>query len=222
MINIIEMIDDLNEVEQDVLEEIDHDLVSYTFSTRGGDQLIYLNQVYQIKKKLPTVAGPFRIQWRCKDREHCKTTVRLLSLRENLLVQADYNIQSLGIEHSASCNVNATSIVIEQFKKDLIERASILHYMVDIHSQQLMYENLAGEYANLELHPEVTPGLLLPTYYSLCSTISRHAVTNRPPIPTIEELDDIIIGDSYRIVTIDNLQQNFVLHKRTILNEDNK
>jgi len=42
-----------------------------------------------------------------------------------------------------------------------------------------MYENLAGEYANLELHPDVTPGLSLPTYYSLCSTISRHAVTNR-------------------------------------------
>ena len=46
MIYIIEMIDDLNEVEQDVLEEIDPDLVSYTFSTRGGDQLIYLNKVY--------------------------------------------------------------------------------------------------------------------------------------------------------------------------------
>jgi hypothetical protein len=46
----IEMIDDPNEVEQDVLEEIDPDLVSYTFSTRGGDQLIYLNKVYQIKK----------------------------------------------------------------------------------------------------------------------------------------------------------------------------
>ena len=49
----------------------------------------------------------------------------------------------------------------------MIERASILHNMVDIHSQQLMYENLAGEYANLELHPEVTPGLLLLAYYSL-------------------------------------------------------
>jgi len=79
------------------------------------------------------------------------------------LVQADYNIRSLGIEHSALCNVNITSIIIEQFKKDLIARASILHDMVDIHSQQLMYENLAGEYANLELHPEVTPGLILPT-----------------------------------------------------------
>ena len=44
------MIDDLNEVDQDVLEETD----PYTFSTRGGDQLIYLNKVYQIKKKLPT------------------------------------------------------------------------------------------------------------------------------------------------------------------------
>jgi len=57
MINIIEMIDDLNELEQDVLEEIDPDLVSYTFSTRGGDQLIYLNKVYQIKKKLTTADG---------------------------------------------------------------------------------------------------------------------------------------------------------------------
>jgi hypothetical protein len=46
MINIIDMTDDLNEVEQDVLEEIDPDLVSYTFSTRGGDQLIYLKKVY--------------------------------------------------------------------------------------------------------------------------------------------------------------------------------
>jgi len=46
--------------------------------------------------------------------------------------------------------------LIEQFKKDLIERASILHI-------------------------------------------------------TIEELDDIIIGEAYRIVTIDNIPQNFVL-----------
>ena len=37
MIDIIDMIDDPNEVEQDVLEEIDPDLVSYTFSTRGGE-----------------------------------------------------------------------------------------------------------------------------------------------------------------------------------------
>ena len=170
MIYIIEMIDDLNEVEQDVLEEIDPDLVSYSFSTRGGDQLIYLYKVYQIKKKLTTADGLIRIQWRCKDREHCKTTVRLLSLRENILVQADYNIRSLGIEHSALCNVNATSIIIEQFKKELIERASILHDMVDFHSQQLMYENLAGEYANLELHPEVIPGLILPTFYTVSST----------------------------------------------------
>ena len=46
--------------------------------------------------------------------------------------------------------------MIEQFKKDLIERASILHI-------------------------------------------------------TIEELDNIIIGEAYRIVTIDNIPQNFVL-----------
>jgi hypothetical protein len=48
------MIDDLNEVEQDVLEEIDPDLVSYTFSTRDGDQLIYLNKVYQILLEIVT------------------------------------------------------------------------------------------------------------------------------------------------------------------------
>jgi len=71
--DMIDMINDPNEVEQDVLEEIDPDLVSHTLSTRDGDQLIYLNKVYQIKKKLPTAAGPFRIQWRCKDRENCRT-----------------------------------------------------------------------------------------------------------------------------------------------------
>jgi hypothetical protein len=66
------MIDDPHEPE-DVLEEIDPDLVSYTYSTRGWDQLIYL-------KKYIKGAGPFRIQWRCKDREHYKNTVRLLSI----------------------------------------------------------------------------------------------------------------------------------------------
>ena len=44
-INYYNMIDDPDEAELDVLEEIDPDLVSYTFSTRGGDQLIYLNKV---------------------------------------------------------------------------------------------------------------------------------------------------------------------------------
>jgi hypothetical protein len=33
------MIDDPDEAEQDVLEIIDLDLVSYTYSTRGEDQL---------------------------------------------------------------------------------------------------------------------------------------------------------------------------------------
>ena len=36
----------------------------------------------------------------------------------------------------------------------------------------ILYENLAGEYGNIELHPEVPPGLLLPTYYSLSSILS--------------------------------------------------
>ena len=57
MIDIIEMIDDFNEVEQDVLEEIDPDLVSYTFSTRGGDQLIYLNKLKRSYQLLLVLFG---------------------------------------------------------------------------------------------------------------------------------------------------------------------
>ena len=75
------------------------------------------------------------------------------------MVQNDYNILWLGFEH------NGTSIVVEQFKRDLIERASLIHNMIDQSSQLSLYENLAGEYGNLELHPEVPPGLLLPTFY---------------------------------------------------------
>jgi hypothetical protein len=55
-----------------------------------------------------------------------------------------------------------------------------------------MNENPAGEYSNLQLHPEWI----------------RHAVTNRPPIHTIKQIDNIITGDAYRIVTIDSIQQN--------------
>ena len=57
MIYIIKMIDDLNEVEQEVLEEIDPDLVSYTFSTRGGDQLIYLNKLKRSYQLLLVLFG---------------------------------------------------------------------------------------------------------------------------------------------------------------------
>ena len=42
------------------------------------------------------------------------------------LVQQDYDVQWLGINHQFNCHTNATSIVIEQCKKDLIERISTI------------------------------------------------------------------------------------------------
>ena len=51
----IEMIEDVNED----LNEIDPELISYSTTTRGGEQMIYLNKVYQIKKKIETLHGYF-------------------------------------------------------------------------------------------------------------------------------------------------------------------
>jgi len=48
----------------------------------------------------------------------------ILSLRDDPMVQNDYNIRWLGFEHNNNCNIYGTSIVVEQFKRDLIERAS--------------------------------------------------------------------------------------------------
>ena len=47
--------DELNhDIDDDAIanEYIDPDLIFYSTSTRGGEQLIYLNKVYQIKKKI--------------------------------------------------------------------------------------------------------------------------------------------------------------------------
>ena len=55
----IEMIEDVNED----LNEIYPELISYSTTTRGGEQMIYLNKVYQITKKIETLHGYFRIQW---------------------------------------------------------------------------------------------------------------------------------------------------------------
>ena len=51
----IEMIEDVNED----LNENDPELISYSTTTRGGEQMIYLNKVYQIKKKIETLHGYF-------------------------------------------------------------------------------------------------------------------------------------------------------------------
>jgi hypothetical protein len=109
------------EEDNDDLNVIDPELISYSTTTRGGEQMIYLNKVYQIKKKIQTLHGHFRIQWHCKDRPHCSTRVMILSLRDDPMVQNEYNILWLGFEHNNYCNINGTSIVVEQFKRDLIE-----------------------------------------------------------------------------------------------------
>ena len=56
------MIDDPDDAEQDLLEEIDPDLISCTFSTRGGDQLNYFLKIIRFKDDI------YCLQWRCKDR----------------------------------------------------------------------------------------------------------------------------------------------------------
>ena len=43
------MIDDPDEAEHDVLEEIDPDLISYTYSARGGDQFFILTKYIKLK-----------------------------------------------------------------------------------------------------------------------------------------------------------------------------
>ena len=53
-------------------------------------------QMTYFKKKIQTLHGYLRIQWQCKDRPHCSTRVMILSLRDDPMVQNDYNILWLG------------------------------------------------------------------------------------------------------------------------------
>ena len=85
--------------------------------------------------------------------------------------------------------------------------------MIDQSSQLSLYEKLVGEYENSELHPELPPGWLLTTFYSMSSILSRVSVINRPAIPELNQIAVFPIDDAYRIVNINNIQQNFVLHR---------
>jgi hypothetical protein len=62
----------------------------------------------------------------------------ILSLRDDPMVQNDYNILWLGFEHNNNCNINGTSIVVEQFKRDLIERASLITEFMTYFERQWM------------------------------------------------------------------------------------
>ena len=57
----------MTEEDNEDLNEIDPELMSYSTTTRDGEQMIYFNKVYQ------TLHGYFRIQWQCKDRPDCST-----------------------------------------------------------------------------------------------------------------------------------------------------
>ncbi len=49
----------MNELNHD----IDPELIFYSTSTRGREQLMYLNKVYQIKRNTLTLNGNYRIDW---------------------------------------------------------------------------------------------------------------------------------------------------------------
>ena len=123
-------------------EFIDPDLLSYSTSTRGGEQLIYLNKVYQIKRNSLTHNGNYKIIWQCKDRAMCRGIPTIQSFRLDPLVQQDYDVQWLGINHQFNCHTNATSIVIEQCKKDLIERISTIVISQENYSNITMVQDL--------------------------------------------------------------------------------
>jgi len=116
-INMNELNDNIADNDDDD-EFIDPDLLSYSTSTRGGEQLIYLNKVYQIKRNSLTHNGNYKIIWQCKDRAMCRGIPMIQSFRLDPLVQQDYDVQWLGINHQFNCHTNATSIVIEKLFLD--------------------------------------------------------------------------------------------------------
>ena len=113
---------------------------------------------------------------------------------------------------------DASTIVIEKCKKDLIERIGTIANMNEIVSRQQVHETLLREYENIELHPEVPPGLVLPTFYNMHTIYSRVARINRLVVPDINEIDEFVIPERYSLITVDNVQQNFVLHRQTAMN----
>jgi hypothetical protein len=82
----------MNELNHDIDDDaidnefIDPELIFYSTSTRGGEQLIYLNKVYQIKRNTLTLNGNYRnyrIDWQCKDRKICCGIPMIRSYRIN-------------------------------------------------------------------------------------------------------------------------------------------
>ena len=173
-----------NDIDDDAIanEYIDPDLIFYSTSTRGGEQLINLNKVYQIKRNILTLNGNYRIDWQCKDRKICRGIPMIRSFRLNPNIQQDFNVQWLGINHEFNCHTDASTIVIEKCKKDLIERIGTITNLNELVSRQQVHEAVLREYENIELHPEVPSGLVLPTFYNMHTIYSRVTRINRPVV----------------------------------------
>ena len=92
----------MNELNHDIDDDaianefIDPELILYSSSTRGGDQLIYLSKVYQIKRNALTLNDNYRIDWQFNDRKFCRGIPMIRSFRINPNIQQDFNLQWLG------------------------------------------------------------------------------------------------------------------------------
>ena len=95
-----------NNIADDVIDDefIDPDLLSYSTSTRGGEQLIKLN------RNSLTLNGDYKVIWQCKDHAMCRGIPRIQSFRLDSFVQQDYDVQWLGINHQFNCHTKSTSI----------------------------------------------------------------------------------------------------------------
>jgi len=117
-----------HDIDDDAIDNefIDPELIFYSTSTRGREQLLYLNKVYQMKRNTLTLNGNYRIDWQCKDRKICHGIPMIRTFRINPNIKQDFNVQWLGFSHEFNCHTDASTIVIEKCKKVLIERKLFL------------------------------------------------------------------------------------------------
>jgi len=64
------------------------------------------------------------------------------SFRINPNLQQDFYVQWLGFNHEFYCHTDASSIVIEKCKKDLIERIGTIANMNELVSRQQVHETI--------------------------------------------------------------------------------
>jgi hypothetical protein len=55
-------------------------------------------------------------------------------------------------------------------------------------------------------------------FYSMHTIYSRISRLNRPDVPTVDQINIFNIPERYHLNTVDNVQQNFILHRDVALN----